>query len=305
MQRPRHHPTTPHSCWATSLITAEAGDHLLRCTYWMAGGPEGHTSNLPSWPPTAPSHTRAMAESECSPHPQGPPDLHSSYAKKADLGWGFPACLWFIPSERKSHSWQPAWAPRALWKSWSWGTWLGKVADCLLLYQNLFLSPPDFSWPKVVQITSFSYPFLHRHRRLYLPQNKCMRTARSQQEAAQTRGVSVSLKLLPQLSPQRVALSRQWTQLMVVQQGRTCAHFPAHLWDSFSRHCSSFPTGSSAENKHLYPQDKLHSTTQLSLKDGHLLDCKFHFSAINCKKVQSLFLKLIVIALNSTQGQLL
>lgn len=136
----------------------------------MAGGPQRHTFNSPSWPSAAPSHTRAMSETNCSPHPQGPPALHSSYAKKADLCWGFPGCLWFTPGERKGHSRQPGWAThceRASHKAHGWGRLL--TVSCYTRPRNLFLTLPDLFTPRQCRSPVSLTPFLYRHGILFFP----------------------------------------------------------------------------------------------------------------------------------------
>lgn len=93
---------------------------------------------------------------------------------------------------------------------------------------------------------------------------------------------------------------------MGVQQGRTHAHFPAHQWDSFfrhcSEHCSSFPTASSVVNRQLYPppppqlNNNLKKITALidttpGIKDGHLSGLKASFFSCKLQEGAELILK--------------
>lgn len=96
---------------------------------------------------------------------------------------------------------------------------------------------------------------------------------------------------------------------MGVQQGRTHAHFSAHQWDSFfrhcSEHCSSFPTASSVVSQQLYPPPKLNNNnlkklkkiitaltdTTPGIKDGHLSGLKASFFSHKLQEGAELILK--------------
>lgn len=170
----------------------------------MSGGPQGHTCSLPSWPSAAPSHTRAMV-SVLHTHRDHQPFSPVMQKRQIFAGVSQSACGSHQGKGRATA--QPGQATQDVVKEPVTRHTAGE--GCRL--PNVILDPETSSGPspdlfKLRQFRSSVSltPFSHRHRKIISSlkqvRENCKVSARDR-AIAQTRGVSVSPNLLPQISP--------------------------------------------------------------------------------------------------------